>query len=186
MVCFPPSRGCLSSWDPCWKRGLSRGGSGLSPWHQHVRPSCSNLETQTWVRFLGFLPRVKCPLLLGAPSLPAGQLRCSACRLECTGWGALECWLPAGGWRSPLNSRENCLQAPCWWRTGVGAVGSSPPALAILQMVCHATPSGSPGGHQPSPTPAVEGPYVRWAWPAREVNSITFSQLIVTGEKIQS
>lgn len=77
-----------------------KGGSELSPWHQHVRPNCSNLETQTRVRFPGFLPRVKRPLLLGAPSLPAGELRCSACRSEHTrGSGML-----TSRWRMEVSS----------------------------------------------------------------------------------
>lgn len=134
-----------------------------------MRPNCSNLETQTWVRFPGFLPRVKCPLLLGAPLLPAGQLRCSACRLERTRgpgmltprWrmevsSELERKLPAGpvlmenrrwgrGQQATCTSRfANGLPSdPLWQPWGAPALSDPSHRGSLHQMTL-----ASPGGQQ--------------------------------------
>ena len=131
-----------------------------------MRPNCSNLETQTRVRFPGFLPRVKCPLLLGAPSPPAGQLRCSACRLECTRgpgmltsrWrmnsSELERKLPAGpvltenrrwgrGQQATCTSRfaDGLPSDPLWQPWGAPAF-SNPSRRGSLRQMTLASPRG--------------------------------------------
>ena len=139
---------------------------------------------QTRVRFPGFLPRVKCPLLLGAPSLPAGQLRCSACRLERTRgpgmltsrWrmevsSELERKLPAGPMLTENRRWGRGQQATCTSRFADGL-----PSDPLWQ------PWGAPAFSNPSSTGSLH----QMTLASREINSVTFSQLTVTGEKIQS
>lgn len=103
MVCFPPTSYCPRFLASLQEESACETGIPGSATHQQARPRCSHLQTETWVRFLGFLPRVKSPLLLGCPSLPASYLRWTSCRLESIG-GTCRAF---SGWRRfPLNSGE--------------------------------------------------------------------------------